>query len=58
MNMVTQIQIWETPCSIVANMLDCDIVVSGFKLQLCYYIHFQNNTLGKGLNPLIRTSII
>ena len=41
------------PHNVVANMLDCDIVVSEFKLQSCYYIHFQTNTLGKGMNPLI-----
>ena len=40
------------PCGIVANELDCDIVVSKIKLQLCYYIHFQTNSLGKGMNPL------
>ena len=39
-----------SPHSIVNNMLDCDIVVSKFKLQLCQYIHFQTNTLGKGMN--------
>ena len=31
------------PCSFVANMLDCYIVVSKFELQMCYYIHFQTN---------------
>ena len=25
---------------IVANMLDCNIVVNEFELQLCYYVHF------------------
>ena len=34
----------------VANMLDCDIVISEFKLQSRYYIHFRSNTLGKGMN--------
>ena len=33
----------------VANVLDCDIVVSKFKLQSLYYIHFQTNILEKGL---------
>ena len=32
---------------IVTNMLECSIVVSNFKLQLYYYIHFQTNTLEK-----------
>ena len=26
--------------SIVANVLDCEIIVSNFKLQSHYYIHF------------------
>ena len=38
---------------IVANMLNCNIVLSEFELQLCYYIHFQTNTLRKGMNSLI-----
>ena len=38
---------------VVVNMLDSDIIVSEFKLQLCFYIHFWTNTLGKGMNPFI-----
>ena len=38
---------------IVANVLNCDIVVSEFKLQLHYYIHFWTNTLGKSMNSTI-----
>ena len=33
--------------------MDTEIVVSEFELQSYYYIHFQANTLGKGMNPLI-----
>ena len=33
--------------------LDCRIVVSKFELQSRYYVHFQTNTLGKSINPLI-----
>ena len=33
--------------SIAANML-----VSNFKLHLCYYIHFQPNTIGTIMYPL------
>ena len=33
-------------------MLDCNIVVSEFKLQSCYYIDLRTNTLEKGMNPL------
>ena len=39
-------------CGIVVNMLDCDIIVSKFELKLHYYIHFQPNTLKKGMNAL------
>ena len=36
----------------MAKVLDCDLKVREFKLQLHYYIHFQVNTFGKGLNLL------
>ena len=39
-------------CTVV-NMLDCDIIVNEFKLQLCYCIDFQTNSSWKGMNPLI-----
>ena len=41
------------PCGVVIKALDCGIVVSKFKLQLHYYIHFQTNNLEKGMKPLI-----
>ena len=34
----------------MANMLD--IVVRKFELQFHYYVHFQTNTPGKGMNSL------
>ena len=37
----------------MANKLGYDIVVDKFKPQQCYYIHFQTNTFGKGMNLLI-----
>ena len=37
----------------VSKIMDCGIVVSKFVLQSCYYVHFQTNTLGEGMNPLI-----
>ena len=37
----------------MTNVLGCDTVVSEFELQSCYYVHFQINTLCKGMNPLI-----
>ena len=39
----------------VANMTDCDIV-SEFKLQSCYYIHFRSNTFVKSMKLLILLS--
>ena len=35
---------------LVANVLDFDIVVSVFELQLLNYVHFLTNTLGKGMD--------
>ena len=42
-----------SPHGIVTNMLDCDIIVSEFKLQPYSYIHFQTYALEKGMNYLI-----
>ena len=39
------------------KVMDYGIVGREFILQLRYYIHFQANTLGKGMNPLILPSI-
>ena len=46
------------PLSEEANVLDSDIVVSKFKLQLGYYVHFWTNTLGKGMNSLIPPAMV
>ena len=35
----------QSPRSVVANVLDCDIVVSEFEHQSRYYVHFWTNTL-------------
>ena len=48
---------WDSSYGVVDNVPDCNIVVSEFKLQSCYYVHFWTNTLGKGINPLIPISI-
>ena len=37
----------------VANVLDCDIIVSEFERQSRYYIDFRTNTIEKGINPFI-----
>ena len=42
-----------SPYNVVANVLDCNIIVSEFKLHLHYYVHFWTNTLGKDMKPFI-----
>ena len=37
----------------MVKVLDFGFKVSGFDLQSHCYIHFQTNTLGKGMNPPI-----
>ena len=44
-------QYGESLCGVLANVLDCDILVSEFELPSRYYVHFQINTLGKDMNP-------
>ena len=53
MMMMIYIYIYIYPCGIVANLWNCDIVVSEFEVQSYYHIHFQTHTLEKGMNPLI-----
>ena len=36
----------------MANMLECDIIVSEFELQSHYYIYFRNYNLRKRMNLL------
>ena len=43
--------------SVVANILDYDIVVCEFKLQLRYYFHFRTNTFEKGMNSFIHPAM-
>ena len=45
------------PRGVMVKAMDCVIVVSKFVLQSHYYIHFQANTLGKGMNPLILSAM-
>ena len=44
---------WGGAHVVMVKAMDCGIVVSEFVLQSRYYVHFQANTLGKGMNPLI-----
>ena len=41
------------PRGVMVKALDCEMVVSEFELESRYYVHFQKNTLGKGMKPLI-----
>ena len=43
----------KVPVTFMANVLDCDLFVNEFKLQLRYYVHFRTNTLGKCMNLFI-----
>ena len=38
---------------VVANVLDCDITVSEFEIESCYYDHFWTNIFGKDMTPII-----
>ena len=46
------IQSWGIPLGIMAEVPDYEIIGYVFQLQLNCYIHFQTNTLGKGMNPI------
>ena len=39
----------------IANVLNCGLEESEFELQLCYYVRFRPNTLGKDINSFIPT---
>ena len=41
------------PRGVIVKAMDCGIVVSEFVFQSHYYVYFRENTLGKGMNPLI-----
>ena len=38
------------PRDVMVKVMDCEIIVSKFELQSRYYVHFQTNTLEKGMN--------
>ena len=39
------------PPGVMVKVMDCEIVVSEFVLQSCYYVHFRANNLGKRYEP-------
>ena len=42
------------PCDVMVKALDCGILVRKFEIQSRFYVHFQINTLEKGMNPFIQ----
>ena len=40
-----------------ANVLECDIVVTKFKFQSQFSVHFRANIFGNGMNPFIRQAM-
>ena len=40
----------------MAKVLDYSLQVNDFKLQSCYFIQFQTNILGKGIEPIYTLS--
>ena len=43
---------------VMVKALDCEIVVSEFELQQRYYVHFQTNTIRKGIKPLVQELVM
>ena len=39
--------------SVVANVLDWNVIITEFKPHSGYYVHFRIDTLGKRMNPLM-----
>ena len=45
------------PNCVMVKELDCRIVISKFKVQLCYYVHFRTNIFGKVMRLLIHLAM-
>ena len=39
--MYVSLYIWGYPRGVMVKVMDCEIVVSAFELQLLYYVHFR-----------------
>ena len=48
LKLIYNVAVWNSS-GVVVNVLNCNIVINEFELQLHYYDHFQTNTLGKSL---------
>ena len=46
------IYLWGCSRGVMVKAMNCGIVISEFKLQSCYHVPFQTNTLGKDMKPL------
>ena len=47
----------ESPRCVVANVLDCDVVVSKFEPQSHYYVHFRTMPLNKETKPIYKRNV-
>ena len=49
---IGEMEQWGSARDLVVNVQDSSILVSKFELQSHFYVHFQTNTLDKGMNSL------
>ncbi len=54
----TQFKWGGCPRGVMVKAMDCGIVVREFVLLSRYYVHFRENTLGKGMNLIILHSVM
>ena len=48
---------WGCPRGVMVKAMNCGIIVNEFVLQSRYSVHFRANTLGEGINLLIRPAM-
>ena len=53
----TFIYIGGSPCSVVVNVMDSDIIGNEFEFLPHYYIHFRTYTICKGMTTLIPSAM-
>ena len=42
-----------SPCGVVVNVLECEIVEGKFEFKSSYCVHFRTNAFGKDMNLII-----
>ena len=47
----------ECPRAVIVKSMNCGVVITGFELQLRYFVHFWANTLTKDMNPFILSAM-